>query len=79
MVTEMYDSGLTEALKFYHAGADMPFNFNLISELDKGASGREIAHWIDVWYDKMPDGKVAQLGGKCLLRIGFEGKSYLLG
>ena len=56
MVTEMYDPELKDSLKFYNAGADMPFNFNLI-ELKKGAGAKDIVHSINKWLKMMPNGK----------------------
>ena len=56
MVTEMYDWELTDCLKFYHAGADMPFNFNLI-RIDRETTARDIAHLVHKWLSMMPDGK----------------------
>ena len=56
MVTEMYDPELKDSLKFYSAGADMPFNFNLI-ELKKGAGATDIVHCINKWLTMMPNGK----------------------
>ena len=47
---------LEEAEKYYHSGADIPFNFNLVT-ITPECKGKEIKELIDSWMRLMPPGK----------------------
>ena len=49
----MYDRTLKESMKFYHSGADMPFNFNLCYINDK-TKASDIAQQVERWISNMP-------------------------
>ncbi len=61
---EVYDDGLKETMKYYHSGADMPFNFQFVhniankdmTEQPKG-NAQDLHDLIKEWMDKMPTGK----------------------
>lgn len=55
MVMEVYDDGLEESMKYYHSGADMPFNFKLIF-LNRTCGGSCVHALVDSWFQKMPNG-----------------------
>ena len=56
MVMEVYNPDLSEAMKYYHSGADMPFNFNLI-DVDQDRDARWFHEQIQKWMASMPKGK----------------------
>ena len=55
MVMEIYDDTLVETMKYYHSGADMPFNFQLIF-LNNTCGGSCVHELVDHWMRKMPEG-----------------------
>lgn len=56
MVLEFYDDSYVESMKYYHSGADMPFNFDLIN-VNKTCDGTCIKSFINAWLNHMPEGK----------------------
>ncbi|XP_011496996.1 PREDICTED: maltase 1-like [Ceratosolen solmsi marchali] len=58
LMTEAY-TNLTNLMKYYTYGADISFNFNLITEVNITSKPSEFKHVIDEWILNMPDGKVA--------------------
>lgn len=55
-VTEIYDETYVESMKYYHSGADIPFNFDLIG-IDKTCDGACIKSYVSAWLQRMPQGK----------------------
>lgn len=56
MVVEIYDWTFVESIKYYHTGADMPFNFNLVA-VNKTCYGTCIKSLINSWLSRVPGGK----------------------
>jgi hypothetical protein len=46
-----------EAMKYYHSGADMPFNFDLIQILKPSCGGACIHDSVHKWMTTMPEDK----------------------
>ncbi len=57
MLMEVYDNTLTESMKYYDSGADMPFNFDFPMNMDATWGGNDIARSVSNWLSKMPEGK----------------------
>ncbi|XP_054004481.1 alpha-glucosidase-like [Hylaeus anthracinus] len=49
----------TSTMKYYDAGADMPFNFQLITDIHKNSNASDLKRIIDRWMEGMPEGSVA--------------------
>ena len=56
MVMETWAKKFKGPEKYYHSGADIPFNFNLMAIKPESGS-KEIKAMIDSWMEKMPVGK----------------------
>ncbi|XP_052898991.1 maltase 1-like [Anopheles moucheti] len=77
MLTEAHTS-MDMLLRFYQSDdgseqrAHFPFNFVLLSELDKGSSARDFKYVIDRWLENLPRGKISNwvLGNHDQPRIG---------
>ncbi|XP_043521918.1 alpha-glucosidase-like isoform X2 [Frieseomelitta varia] len=49
-------SNMSDTMKYYHYGADFPFNFYTITNLTSSSSAADIKHIVDSWYNNMPEG-----------------------
>ena len=57
MVMEVYDETMIESVKYYHSGADMPFNFRLLTSLTPSCGGYCIHKDVNSWMLVMPKGR----------------------
>ncbi|KOX72590.1 putative maltase H [Melipona quadrifasciata] len=55
LMLEVY-SNVSDTMKYYHYGADFPFNFYTITNLTRTSTAEDIKNVIDSWYDNMPKG-----------------------
>ncbi|KAK1128208.1 hypothetical protein K0M31_002679 [Melipona bicolor] len=51
---EVY-ANTSSTMKYYHYGADFPFNFDLITNLTRTSTAADIQHIVDSWYENMPE------------------------
>lgn len=64
MMTEAY-ANLTFTMRYYQSddgtrkGSHIPFNFLMISDLNKGSSANDFVHTISKWLNYMPAGETA--------------------
>ncbi|XP_026672577.1 alpha-glucosidase-like isoform X1 [Ceratina calcarata] len=56
MMTEAYTS-LAVNMKFYEYGADFPFNFGFITDVNKDSKAADFKKFIDTWMSNMPAGR----------------------
>jgi alpha-glucosidase len=81
MVAEIY-TNVNETMKYYESGADMPFNFNLLSENLNDCGGTCFHKIINGWLEAMPRDKWPNyvLGNHDKLRVsGRKGSEYVDG
>lgn len=78
MMTEAYAS-IEDQVRWYgyndtRRGSHMPFNFALISELDRTSTAQDFKDAIDLWIDAMPDYGRANfvLGNHDRPRVGYR-------
>ena len=57
MVVEAYDTSMVHSMKYYDAGTDGPFNFNLVYLNAENLSGTKIHELVNGWLTRMPPGK----------------------
>lgn len=57
MVMEVYDETMIESMKYYHSGADMPFNFRLLQSMAPSCGGICIHKDVSAWMLLMPRDK----------------------
>ena len=55
MVMEIYSENIEDIMKYYHSGADQPFNFNLIY-LNTSCGGECVKGLVDGFMSNMPEG-----------------------
>ena len=54
MVMEVYDDTMIESMKYYHSGADMPFNFRLLVSMSPSCGGTCVHRDVSAWMLLMP-------------------------
>lgn len=57
-MTEAY-TNLTNTLKYYEYGAQVPFNFKFITDIENTSTASDYKNAIDTWLDEMPENGVA--------------------
>lgn len=55
LMLEVY-SNVSDTMKYYHYGANFPFNFYTITNLTRNSNAEDIKYVIDSWYDNIPEG-----------------------
>ena len=56
MVMEAYSGNLDDIMKYYHSGADAPFNFGFIP-VNESCGGSCFKDIIEAWMSAMPENK----------------------
>ncbi|XP_026672580.1 alpha-glucosidase-like isoform X5 [Ceratina calcarata] len=56
MTTEAY-TDLNSTIKYYKYGADFPFNFKLITDVNKDSKAADFKNVVDSWMNNMPTGR----------------------
>ena len=58
LMIEAY-ANISDTMKYYHYGADFPFNFYTITNLTRTSTAADIKNIVDLWYTNMPEGGTA--------------------
>lgn len=56
IITESWSS-VKKTMKYYDYGAHFPFNFGLITDVDKNSNAIDFKNVIDTWIEHLPPGK----------------------
>jgi alpha-glucosidase len=58
MLVEVY-ANLSQVMKLYHFGANIPFNFHFVINLNSDSKPSDFKRIIDDWITAMPEGAIA--------------------